>query len=69
MDDFDLEGGRRRREKRHRGDSNQGPKRPVWPHQPILYLEPKWLRCWVAVLDGKGGFWWYRAQGIHESEF
>ena len=22
-------------------------KRPAWPQQPNLYLEPKWLRCWM----------------------
>ena len=24
-------------------------KRPAWPQQPNLYLEPKWLRCWLMT--------------------
>ena len=26
-------------------------KRPAWPQQPNLYLEPKWLRCWWCPSD------------------
>ena len=41
--------------KRFHVDSSQR-KRPALPHQPNLYLEPKWLRCQIRIRAGKVTF-------------
>ena len=40
---------------RCRRESNRE-KRPALPHQPNLYLEPKWLRCFRGRACGQEGF-------------
>ena len=38
--------------------SNRGQKRPADPHQPNLYLEPKWLRCSPQRSASLALFYW-----------